>query len=442
MMLRGTKIVFIVGVLIFLTRCAMRQVVDERRTVTKPVVETTPTLPMSVTKCDATRMKEKWDLWTKGSCLRGANLWQKRIEPDIDGDSFGTGPVGPPYTQADLDALAKLGANYVVISHPGLFTERPPYVWDEAAAKNLDELLARVAKANLFAVISFRTGPGRNEAGFDSSEKARALHTVWRDARAQAAWVEMWKKTAVRYAKVANVVGYNLLVEPNSNDVLLHISEPADFYAKYANTTYDWNPFAEKMAMAIRSVDSETPLLIGGMDYSHASWLSKVKLKGISRVVYLVHQYEPFEYTHQETSGPRSYPGSFDASGEGRAERVDRKWIEGQLSDALELKEEKHVPISINEFGAMRWVKGSARYLDDSMQVFEANGMNHAIWLWESSWHGVNYDQFNYRRGTDPSKHSDVPGNELLSVISKHWKENSVRPGQVKWARNGIGQRP
>jgi len=31
-----------------------------------------------------------------------------------------------------------IGANYVNISHPGLFTERPPYVVDEQVQANLD----------------------------------------------------------------------------------------------------------------------------------------------------------------------------------------------------------------------------------------------------------------------------------------------------------------
>ena len=39
-----------------------------------------------------------------------------------------------------------LGANYVNISHPGLFGEDPPYVLDEAVQDNLDRLLDMIAK--------------------------------------------------------------------------------------------------------------------------------------------------------------------------------------------------------------------------------------------------------------------------------------------------------
>jgi hypothetical protein len=44
------------------------------------------------------------DLWSGGTQLRGANLWQRIVVPDLDGPEFlGDGTVGPPVHQADLD---------------------------------------------------------------------------------------------------------------------------------------------------------------------------------------------------------------------------------------------------------------------------------------------------------------------------------------------------
>ena len=42
---------------------------------------------------------DEWALWTGTTQLRGANVFQRRVYPDLDGpDFFGPGPVGPPYT--------------------------------------------------------------------------------------------------------------------------------------------------------------------------------------------------------------------------------------------------------------------------------------------------------------------------------------------------------
>ncbi|GAF78152.1 unnamed protein product, partial [marine sediment metagenome] len=89
---------------------------------------------------DAT--SDKWELWVNGTHLRGANIYQRRVYPELDGPTFmGPYPVGPPYTQEDFNRLAALGANYVNISHPGLFTETPPYTLDKSIQDNLDNLL-------------------------------------------------------------------------------------------------------------------------------------------------------------------------------------------------------------------------------------------------------------------------------------------------------------
>ncbi|MFQ6093285.1 MAG: hypothetical protein ACE5OR_11540, partial [bacterium] len=124
---------------------------------------TTLLLALTVSWNSAETVVDKWALWNQGTQLRGANIYQRRVYPELDNGFLGPGPVGPPYSQEDFDRLAELGANYVNISHPGLFTENPPYTLDEDIQDNLDNLLAMIAQADMFAVISFRTGPGRSE---------------------------------------------------------------------------------------------------------------------------------------------------------------------------------------------------------------------------------------------------------------------------------------
>ncbi len=130
-----------------------------------------------------------WDL-SSGPPLHGANIYQRRVYPEPDGPEFmGSGPVGPPYTQGDFDRLAELGANNVGISHPGLFTETPPYPPDQCIQDDLDELLYMIAKADMFAVISSRTGPGRSEFKFmldevgDWFDESHLNDEVWRKKR-------------------------------------------------------------------------------------------------------------------------------------------------------------------------------------------------------------------------------------------------------------------
>lgn len=102
--------------------------------------------------------------------------------PELDGPEFmGPGPVGPRYVQEGFDRLAALGANTVNVSHPGLFTETPPCALDGDVQANLDRLLALIAQANMFAVISFRAGPSSASAAWRTRATGtlRATSTTW-----------------------------------------------------------------------------------------------------------------------------------------------------------------------------------------------------------------------------------------------------------------------
>ena len=390
---------------------------------------------------------DKWALWTGSTQLRGANIFQRRVYLELDGpDFYGPGPVGPPYTQADFDQLAAMGANYVNVSHPGLFTETAPYVLDPDIQDNLDDLLGMIAHARMFAVISFRTGPGRAEfsvccLGDDWFDDSYYNDSVWGDQAAQDAWVEMWRYTAQRYRDNPAVVGYDLMVEPNSNEVgsdathPLDIWDPEVFYDTYGGTLYDWNQLYPRITAGIREVDPETPILIGGMGYSAVEWLPYLQPTGDPRTVYVVHQYAPFQYTHQPWDSPDcTYPGTCDVDWDGEDEPFDRDWLEDLLSTIDDFETTHSVPVAANEFGVMRWQPGAASFMDDQMDLFERRGLNHALWLWETSWPPIQdeIDAFNFRHGPDPHNHTDVATSDLIDAISKYWGRNTMRPMEMR----------
>ena len=385
---------------------------------------------------------DKWSLWTNGTQLRGADIWQRRVYPELDGTEFlGPGPLGPPYTQRDFDRLAALGANYVNISHPGLFTEAPPYVPDPDTQENLDLLLNMIAQADMFAVISFRTGPGRSEFTFvqedlgDWFDRSYINEAVWTDPLAQEAWAEMWRHTAERYRDNPIVVGYDLMVEPNANDLWgeIEIWEPDEFHADYAGTSYDWNEFYPRMTSAIRTVDVETPILVGATGYSGVEWLPYLQPTGDSRTVYMVHQYAPHHYTHQWWADiAYGYPDEFDTDWDGEDDEFDRDWLADLLAAVDDFSTAYQVPVAVNEFGVIRWVPGAAAYMDDLMDLFEQRGMNHALWVWDPTWASWTEDvnAFNFRFGPDPDNVQDR-ANELQDVIVKYWARNTVRPSTL-----------
>ncbi len=397
-------------------------------------------------------INQRMDLWDveTGPHLRGAHIHQRRVYPELDGPNYmGPGILGPPYTQEDFNRLASWGANVVNISHPGLFTETSPYVLDEEVQDNLDRLVEMGVMANMFVVITFRTGPGRSESIFSGDEAGTYFgkgyvkfseqyyynDEVWQDQAAQDAWVKMWRYTAERYRDNPAVVGYQLMGEPNGNDVWLDIYDPYVFYPEYEGSLYDWNQFYPRIVDAIRQVDSLTPVLVGGMNYSEVEWLSYLKVIDDPRTVYIIHQWEPYFYTHQQSPLISSYPGMVDVDWDGMDEIFNREWLENYLEEIDEFARKYGVPVAVNEFGAMRWEPGAAEFIDDQLELFERWGMNHGIWAWEGSWDPYVrvVDAFNFRHGPDPNNHTDVTSSDLIEVIKKYWARNTIRPADMSW---------
>jgi hypothetical protein len=168
------------------------------------------------------------------------------------------------------------------------------------------------------------------------------------------------------------------------------------------------------------------------MGYSAINWLPYLKPTSDKRTVYAVHQYDPFIYTHQTGQLKIKYPGVFDADWDGEKDQVNKEWIDDLLGIIDSYIEKYEVPVTITEFGLMRWEPGASRFIDDQMSLLEYRGINHALWSWDPSWEPLTEEvaAFNFRHGPDKRNHSDVANSELISVIKKYWGKNTVRPSR------------
>ncbi len=383
---------------------------------------------------------DKFSLWTGPTQLRGANIYQRvlYLEDWDDAEVWGQGPLGPAYTQEDFDLLSEAGANFIVLSHPGLFDDQPPYGLNLDVQDNLDRYIEMAEKAGLFVVIAFRTGPGRSEFTFfgigsdDEFVKGQMNDQVWKDRKAQDKWVEMWRYTASRYRYHPAVIGYELMVEPNSNGVWLEAWGPEEFYPEYAGTLYDWNQLYPRITTAIRDVDDDTPILIGGLGWSAVEWLPFLEPTEDSRTVYTVHQYAPQEqYTHQieDESGllPNGYPGRFDTNDDGDDEDFNEAWLRDLLETAKQFKDKYDVPVAVTEYGCVSWEPGAGQFLDDEMALFEELGLNYALWSWQPVSEEYNriQNKMNYTLGADPD--NLVEGDwDLFLMIKDYWSRNEI----------------
>ncbi len=206
-------------------------------------------------------------LWPRegAAVLRGAVIAQRRRRLSVDGETFGGGrAVLPAYGAAEFDALARAGANLVVMSFPELWTVTPPWQPDAAMVVALHRQLELAKAAGLYTVLALRSGPGRSDFIFHREAagtwfaKELIVESIWTDRQAQAAWSDMCVDAAKILAGYPNVAGLNIMVEPEPNvggtnrqGRPLGAWSPGEYRAQVSSVS-DWKRIAGDIARAVR----------------------------------------------------------------------------------------------------------------------------------------------------------------------------------------------
>lgn len=337
------------------------------------------------------QLHDEWDLWRQGTCLRGANAWSKR-QPAGQVESRS---VYPRFERSDFTRLRQWGANLVVLSHPGPYRElpepgrpNPVYLPDAVIRSNLEHLIDAAGAEGLYVVVAFRTGPGRNEAAIlDTIEDSfPPLRVVWEDGEkgdsARAGWVAMWSSAAQWLREKRQVVGYELMVEPE-------VPESA---------SWRWNELAARLIAAIREHDRATPILIGGVDWSSPCALSSVAKFEDPRVVYTIHQYMPEAYVRCCTNSQ----GWSSAA------------LERLYAFAAGAAADRERPLVVTEFGVFNSARGADSFLSAQVARIERAGANHALWDWQPS------------RTVAPDMDLRRAPARLRNTVQSIWRRNAV----------------
>jgi hypothetical protein len=335
---------------------------------------------------------------TGGSIFKGHSL------PRLRGVMIGT-EVG----EADLRFLAEnWNANHVrwqlvwggFPRSPADKANLPEYdKWLEGELRRLDSLLPVCEELGLKVLIDLHTPPG----GRDDSNVCR----IFQDAKYQRKFIEVWRKIVQRCKNSKAVWGYDLVNEPVEGDV------PPGLM--------DWWELALRTAQMIRSLDSKRAIVVEPEPWGSPESLIGFAPLPVKGVVYSVHMYLPFAFTHQgvfEESRPVWYPGEIDGV------RWDKEQIRKALKPVVDFQKEYRVHIYIGEFSAIRWAPGESayRYLSDVIDVFEENGWDWAYHAFRE-WHG-----WSVEHGSDPKDINPSPKPTDREKLLRRWFAKNVRP--------------
>jgi endoglucanase len=313
--------------------------------------------------------------------------------------------INPTMTERDLGVLASWKANHMRwqllwggFPHgPADKGDIPAYeAWLETALQHLDSLLPLCRQFGIKILLDLHTPPG----GRDQNDKWPLFY----GKQFQDAFLTVWEKMANRYKNESQIMGYDLVNEPDDRNL--------------ASGLLNWRDLAIAAVQRIRAIDSEHTIIVEASPVSGPSTLPNFEPLPFDNITYSFHMYEPTQFVFQNIDSnvtPISYPGLIDGK------MWNKEQLRAIMQPNVDWQKAHNVQIHIGEFSAIRWAPGNStcNYLNDVIDLFEENG-----WNWDyhafREWQGWDVEMIGDKNNPQPSP---VPTDRQL-LLMQRFKKN------------------
>ena len=180
--------------------------------------------------------------------------------------------VKPDYfTRQDFENAKSLGCDVVrlPIHFELLCGPAPEYIVPEELWGILDRVAKWAEELKLYVIFDFHNAT--HAESFTPPDVEKLLIPVWR-------------QLAARYRDASPYLVYEILNEPHAIDQAL------------------WEEIQRRVFCAIRSLDKNHYIIVGGADYNSAAAMLKLGRIEDDKIIYTFHCYDPHTFTHQGAS--------------------------------------------------------------------------------------------------------------------------------------------
>lgn len=273
--------------------------------------------------------------------------------------------------------------------------------WLDELLVKTDQVLGWAAKRRIQVVLDLHSPPGGKflEGGY-----VGASGGLFTDPKAQAHFIEVWRKLAKRYRGNPVIWGFDLVNEPVDDGT--------------APGCMNWQGLALAAGKAVREVDPDRTLIIEPPKWGSAGGFTYFNPVPLERVVYSFHLYDPIRFTHQKVFHAGevtvAYPGVIDGK------EWNRAALAAAMQPAIDFAARYRVHLYVGEFSAIRWAEGADKYLEDVTAIFEEHGWD---WTYHAyrEWPGWNLEYGADAADMQPAKQPTA----RFKVLEKWWKRNA-----------------
>ena len=189
------------------------------------------------------------------------------------------------HSEIDLERVHDLGMNAIrfYLNYKTIENELQPFHYKQSGWDWIDQNIQWAKAHNIFLILNMHVPQG----GFQSRCEGDAL---WTSVSNQERLAALWKAIAQRYKDEPQIAGYDILNEPTPS-----------------GSIQNWSNLAKRIIDSIRSVDNNHLIITEraialNCDYGYSDVNNNYPQITESNLMYTVHLYDPYEYTHQNLS--------------------------------------------------------------------------------------------------------------------------------------------
>ncbi|MCX7878161.1 MAG: glycoside hydrolase family 5 protein [Ignavibacteria bacterium] len=322
------------------------------------------TLTLTISVCYSS---DRYSLWLKPSFFRGYNILYES-----------------PKTQKDISDFRNYGGNLLQIGTRGFVKEDNPYDTNFINIAGVDSIVKFCRVEGIYYVIAVRSGPGAYDTYYET-EGLTPPSRIWDEGneKERKLYADMLKMIVIRYNEDSLFVGINILVEPRPKV----FSVPANFsslYKSFLEKFYNINmgKVLQYFTDEVRKTDKTIPILIQNFAYSTPELFPAYEVED-PYIVYDVHFYGPYEYTHADKPYSAKYPAYYKSIISLEDEYYNYAFLKNKIfREARNFQLKTGRPFILGEFGIRYPQYGSHLYLHDVMSICLEYGWHFALWDW------------------------------------------------------------
>jgi len=232
--------------------------------------------------------------------------------------------------------------------------------WLDGRLDHLDKVVLPLAlRYGVRVVVDMHVPPGGRDSGAEAN--------MFYDAAYADHFVSTWRRIAKRFRCRYGIYGYDLVNEP------CHKRKPL------SGCDY-WN-LQHRAAKAVREEDPYVTIVVESNEWAAPATFARLEPLPLGNVIYQVHMYEPFEFTHQRVLGTRPWTVGWPNAERGWS----KDYIRRALKPVRDFQLRHKARILVGEFSAVCWAPDADAYLRDCISVFGEYGWDwtyHAFREW------------------------------------------------------------